>query len=305
MPNWDAGVGASSGSYIIRLNTSENTNYNGNYSTVSWSLQLIRTGSGYAYSLDATSYWYVNIGGYAYDGYRGYDFRNGVTVVDLASGTTGAIYHDANGSKTITVRGYFSGGGGFPLSTGDTGSPSWGLTNFNYAAGTPAAPTAAIDTSTTQLATTAFVTNQAAAATSPMDGTAAVGTSKRYARQDHVHPTDTTRAPLASPALTGTATAVNLTVSGTTTLNGTNALASTTSIGNVDSTEISYLEGTTSNVQTQINTKTTQIVGYKDTGTTAIGGNATKKVVIASPNVAGTAPNAAGYTAAEGDLWFW
>lgn len=70
--------------------------------------------------------------------------------------------------------------------------------------GTPTAPTAAVDTSTTQLATTAFVTNQAAAATSPMNGTAAVGTSKRYARQDHVHPTDTTRAPLASPTFTGT-----------------------------------------------------------------------------------------------------
>lgn len=72
--------------------------------------------------------------------------------------------------------------------------------------GTPTSTTAAVDTSTTQIATTAFVTNQAAAATSPMDGTAAVGTSKRYARQDHVHPTDTTRAPLASPALTGTPT---------------------------------------------------------------------------------------------------
>lgn len=73
--------------------------------------------------------------------------------------------------------------------------------------GTPTAPTAAVDTSTTQVATTAFVTNQAANATSPMNGTAAVGTSKRYARQDHVHPTDTSRAPLASPALTGTPTA--------------------------------------------------------------------------------------------------
>lgn len=73
--------------------------------------------------------------------------------------------------------------------------------------GTPTAPTAAVDASTTQLATTAFVTNQAANATSPMNGTAAVGTSKRYARQDHVHPTDTSRAPLASPALTGTPTA--------------------------------------------------------------------------------------------------
>ena len=41
----------------------------------------------------------------------------------------------------------------------------------------------------------------------PMDGTASTGSAKRFALQDHVHPTDTTRAPLASPALTGTPTA--------------------------------------------------------------------------------------------------
>lgn len=40
-----------------------------------------------------------------------------------------------------------------------------------------------------------------------MDGTTSVGTSAKYAREDHRHPTDTTRAPLASPALTGTPTA--------------------------------------------------------------------------------------------------
>jgi hypothetical protein len=40
-----------------------------------------------------------------------------------------------------------------------------------------------------------------------MDGTAAVGVSTTVARADHVHPTDTSRAPLASPALTGTPTA--------------------------------------------------------------------------------------------------
>lgn len=73
--------------------------------------------------------------------------------------------------------------------------------------GTPAAPTAAADTNTTQLATTAFVLGQAASATPLVNGTAAVGTSNRYARGDHVHGTDTTRAPLASPALSGTPTA--------------------------------------------------------------------------------------------------
>jgi len=66
--------------------------------------------------------------------------------------------------------------------------------------------TEAVDTNNTELATTAFVVGQAGSATPIVDGTAAVGTSLRYARQDHVHPTDTTRAPLASPTFTGTVT---------------------------------------------------------------------------------------------------
>lgn len=41
-----------------------------------------------------------------------------------------------------------------------------------------------------------------------MDGTAAVGDSYRYAREDHVHPLDTSRAPLSSPQFTGTPTAL-------------------------------------------------------------------------------------------------
>lgn len=49
-----------------------------------------------------------------------------------------------------------------------------------------------------------------------MNGTRAVGTSKKCARADHVHPTDTSRAPLASPAFTGTPTAPTAT-SGTNT----------------------------------------------------------------------------------------
>lgn len=72
---------------------------------------------------------------------------------------------------------------------------------------TPTAPTAAADNDSTQIATTGFVIGQAGDATPLIDGTAAAGTSERYARQDHKHPTDTTRAPLASPALTGTPTA--------------------------------------------------------------------------------------------------
>ncbi len=70
--------------------------------------------------------------------------------------------------------------------------------------GTPTAPTAAADTNTTQVATTAYVVGQASSASPAMDGSATVGTSLRYARADHVHPTDTSRAPLASPTFTGT-----------------------------------------------------------------------------------------------------
>jgi hypothetical protein len=73
--------------------------------------------------------------------------------------------------------------------------------------GTPAAPTAAVDTTTTQLATTAFVIGQAASVAPVAPGTAAVGTSKSYARQDHVHPKDATKAD-ASKFPTSTATAV-------------------------------------------------------------------------------------------------
>lgn len=73
--------------------------------------------------------------------------------------------------------------------------------------GTPAGPTAAVNTNTTQLATTAFVLAQAGVTTPAINGTAAVGTSTKFARDDHVHPTDTTRAALASPAFTGTPTA--------------------------------------------------------------------------------------------------
>jgi hypothetical protein len=73
--------------------------------------------------------------------------------------------------------------------------------------GTPTAPTQAADNNSTRIATTAFVVGQAGTAAPLVNGTAAAGTSLRFARQDHVHPTDTTRAPLASPAFTGNPTA--------------------------------------------------------------------------------------------------
>jgi hypothetical protein len=72
--------------------------------------------------------------------------------------------------------------------------------------GEPTAPTANADQTDTQIATTAFVIGQAASATPEANGTAAAGTSKKYARADHVHPTDTTLAPKAAPTFTGKVT---------------------------------------------------------------------------------------------------
>ena len=72
--------------------------------------------------------------------------------------------------------------------------------------GAPSAPTAAVDTNTTQLATTAFVLAQASSVSPANNGSATVGVSTRYARDDHVHASDSTKANLASPTFTGTVT---------------------------------------------------------------------------------------------------
>lgn len=101
--------------------------------------------------------------------------------------------------------------------------------------GTPTAPTAAADTNTTQIATTAFVIGQASSTTPVMNGTAAVGTSVKYARADHVHPTDTSRAPLASPTFTGTPAAPTASAGTNTTQVATTAFV-TTAVANASGT---------------------------------------------------------------------
>jgi hypothetical protein len=73
-------------------------------------------------------------------------------------------------------------------------------------AGSAVGVTQTVNDSSTRLATTAFVLGQgnATAGTIAMNGTQAAGTSNLYARADHIHPVDTSRAPLNSPSLTGT-----------------------------------------------------------------------------------------------------
>jgi len=93
--------------------------------------------------------------------------------------------------------------------------------------GNPTAPLPSANNSSNQIATTAWVnTYTVTYVTSYMDdyvgdqlaaiigtampkaaGTAAVGVSSKYSREDHVHPSDTTRAPITSPAFLGNPTA--------------------------------------------------------------------------------------------------
>lgn len=76
------------------------------------------------------------------------------------------------------------------------------------------------------------VSQPAATSTTPaMDGTASVGSETTWAKGDHVHPTDTSRAPLASPTFTGTPAAPTATAGTNTTQIATTAFV-TTAISN-------------------------------------------------------------------------
>ena len=118
--------------------------------------------------------------------------------------------------------------------------------------GTPTAPTATVDNSTTQIATTAYVMGQGYAKIASPSFTGSVSlplttsignvTSTELGYVDGVTSSIqtqiNTKAPSASPTFTGTV-----------------VLPATTSIGNISDTELSYLDGLASSVQTQINSK--------------------------------------------------
>jgi hypothetical protein len=118
---------------------------------------------------------------------------------DIVSDSSGYL---AASTATATEVGYLSG----VTSAIQTQLNAKANTSGPTLTGVPAAPTASANTNSTQIATTAFVVGQAGTATPAAIGTAAVGTSLRYAREDHVHPSDTSRAPIAGPTFTGVTT---------------------------------------------------------------------------------------------------
>ena len=128
----------------------------------------------------------------------------GASTINIGNTTAASTLNLATGATlTATTKAVNIGTSGVAGSTTNIAIGSTTGTSTTTLQGTTNGITAAADTNTTQLATTAFVIGQAGSATPIVDGTAAVGTSLRFARQDHVHPTDTSRAPLASPSLTG------------------------------------------------------------------------------------------------------
>ena len=120
--------------------------------------------------------------------------------VTSVQGKTGAV--TITGADITSALGF-----SVPSITGTGASGTWGISiSGNAATATQAgsatnavnlsgsiasgvvATTQALNDSSTKVATTAFVTNQAATVLPALNGTAAIGTSKKYAREDHSHP---------------------------------------------------------------------------------------------------------------------
>jgi hypothetical protein len=152
-----------------------------------------------------------------------------INNISLGTGTAASVYAFATGAtttgltKAVTIGTGALAGATTTIAIGSTTGTSTttlqGITN---------GVTAAADTNSVALATTAFVVGQAGSVTPLVNGTAAVGTSLRYARQDHVHGTDTTRAAVNSQVFTGTPTLPTGTIATTQTAgNNTTAIATT------------------------------------------------------------------------------
>lgn len=152
-------------------------------------------------------------------------------VVPTAVKRLWAIYNNTSGAFTVTVK--TAAGTGVTVAQGkrnlvytDGTNVYDGFNDFESVAltGTPTAPTAAVNTNTTQVATTGFVLGQAATAAPQALGTAAVGNATRFARENHVHAMPTLDA-LANTTITSNTTGEILRWNGTAWVNATLAEA--------------------------------------------------------------------------------
>jgi hypothetical protein len=107
----------------------------------------------------------------------------------LPNGTTATTQTAADASTKVSTTAYVD--TGLALKS-NLASPTF--------TGTPLSTTAAADTNTTQIATTAFYIGQKGTANPVIAGTAAPGTSAKFSPIDHVHPVDTSRAAASATA---------------------------------------------------------------------------------------------------------
>jgi hypothetical protein len=138
------------------------------------------------------SLWWDSNGGNLYINYNDGNSTQWVPTTNTAATTGVSSFNTRTGAVTLQAADV-TGVGGALLA-----SPTF--------SGVVSAPTPTAGDNSTKVATTAFVIGQASSTTPLMDGTAATGVGTTWARADHVHPTDTTRAPLASPTFTGVVT---------------------------------------------------------------------------------------------------
>jgi len=110
----------------------------------------------------------------------------------------------------------------------------------------------------------------AASTTTPkMDGTAAVGTEMAFARGDHVHPTDTSRAPITSPDFKGTPKAPTAAPGTSTTQIASTAFVAAAVSGKANSaTTLSGYGITDAYTKTEIDNKISAAMNYKGTKAT-------------------------------------
>jgi hypothetical protein len=164
----------------------------------------------------------------------------------------------------------------------------------------PTAPTAAPNTTGVQLATLNYVLGQAASATPLVDGTGTPGTSLTYARADHVHPTDTSRAATNNPNLTGNVQGPSYFSNGTT-FTSSAGCSETALVGGAGAGQ--FTSGTTGTCTTTLTwgagpsapnhwgclvvDQTTKVMGFV-TGSTA--GGVTVSVVTTSGDIVVVAP---------------
>ncbi len=111
--------GLNGGAYLALTVTEVSQNIGGVTSTDSWSLTLYG-GTRTSFDLTNTATWSVTINGTTTSGTFSYDFRPGPgTPAFCGSGTTAAISHTADGTKSISVSGSIG-----ALPSGTTGGPA-------------------------------------------------------------------------------------------------------------------------------------------------------------------------------------